>query len=53
MSQCMGHPIYEAEDCLILHQREERRLVLWMFDTPDKCDVRRVRWKWTSAGAPS
>jgi hypothetical protein len=43
MGWSMASAIYVAEDCLVWQQREERPLVLWKLDAPEKGDVRRVK----------
>jgi hypothetical protein len=41
----MAPTIYIAEDSLIWHQWEGRRLVLWRLDAPEKGDARGVMWE--------
>jgi hypothetical protein len=56
MGQSMAPATYVAEDCLILHQWEQRLLVMWSLDAPEKRDVRGVRQggnAWVSGVAPS
>jgi hypothetical protein len=42
----MALATYVAEECLIWHQREERCLVLWRLDAPEKGDARRMKLEW-------
>jgi hypothetical protein len=42
----MAPAAYVTEDCLILHQLEERPLVPWRLDTPALGNARGLRKEW-------